>query len=186
MRLLGLFFVLIVAIVILIRSTLQGAFEKKNYLSVYLRIFLNHMQLLILTASFDFQWPNAVKEMFKSAAPVAEASTQFISFDCFIDSRESNDDTDTLRLFYSKLVMLAILPFLIVAFAFLTWLCIFKVNSRSKEKSEIHYIEGNQNDHTQVDIKKNYERSLSETQKLMGRVVATIIIMLFLAHPSIT
>ena len=42
-RIIVLLIILLVAVAIIIRSTLLGAFERKNYLSVFLRIFLNHI-----------------------------------------------------------------------------------------------------------------------------------------------
>ena len=52
---------MLAGIVFLVRSTLQGALEKKNFLSVYFRILMNHFQLLTLTASFDLDWPEQLK-----------------------------------------------------------------------------------------------------------------------------
>ena len=53
-RLIGMFLILIIGLVVLVRSTLQGATAKKDYLSVYFRIIMNHFQLLVITASFNF------------------------------------------------------------------------------------------------------------------------------------
>lgn len=41
-RMIGLFFIMIIGIIFLIRSNMQGALQKKNYLSVFIRILLNH------------------------------------------------------------------------------------------------------------------------------------------------
>ena len=48
----------------MIRSTLQGAKEKNNVTSIFIKILLNHMQLILLTASFDFEWPQQVIDFF--------------------------------------------------------------------------------------------------------------------------
>ena len=71
----------------MIRSTLAGAKELKNVTSIYMKILMNHIQLILLTASFDFSWPDEVNAFFDTAKPVAAASTQILSFDCFIDTR---------------------------------------------------------------------------------------------------
>ena len=62
-------------IVLMIRSTLAGASQLKNVQSVYYKILLNHMQLIMLTASFNLNWPEMVQEFFDSAEPAAEATT---------------------------------------------------------------------------------------------------------------
>jgi len=90
-RLLFIFLIAIVVILFLIRSTLKGAVEKKNVTSIYSKILMNHLQLLLLTASFDFEWPEKIESFFAISEPVAEVSTQILSFDCFLDTRTSSD-----------------------------------------------------------------------------------------------
>ena len=46
----GLFLFLLIFILILVRSAIQGALKEKNYISVFLRILLNHFQLVTITA----------------------------------------------------------------------------------------------------------------------------------------
>ena len=41
-RLIGIFITVIILVVMLIRSTLQGAAEKKNVTSIYTKILMNH------------------------------------------------------------------------------------------------------------------------------------------------
>ena len=53
-RLLLVFIIALVVIVFVIRSTFKGAIEKKNVTSIYFKIMMNHLQLLLLTASFNF------------------------------------------------------------------------------------------------------------------------------------
>ena len=71
----------ITGIVIIIRSTLAGAIQRKNIQSVYIKLLMNHLQLLILTASFDFDWPDRVLKIFEASEPVAQVTPQIFSFD---------------------------------------------------------------------------------------------------------
>ncbi|CDW76686.1 UNKNOWN [Stylonychia lemnae] len=71
-RLIGLLTVMIMLMCFMVRSTLQGALAKKNFISVY--------------------WPEQLSEFFNFAKPVSESSTQFVSIDCFVDLRENNQD----------------------------------------------------------------------------------------------
>ena len=67
-------FILIAVVIFicwLIRSTLAGAKEKKNVTSIYTKILMNHIQLILLTASFNFKWPDVVQKFFKVSEPVA-------------------------------------------------------------------------------------------------------------------
>lgn len=65
----------------MIRSTLAGALQRKNIQSVYIKILMNHLQLIYLTASFDFDWPERVVDLFETSEPVAQVSSQILSFD---------------------------------------------------------------------------------------------------------
>jgi hypothetical protein len=74
--LLGLFVIAIGGIILLVRSNIQSAGSKeKNLLPVFVRIFMNHFQLLTLTASFDLEWPSDLKQFFTLTKPVSEVST---------------------------------------------------------------------------------------------------------------
>ena len=86
-RLALIMFAVILLIVLMVRSTLAGAVQRKNVNSVYLKIMMNHVQLIMLTASFNFDWPERVLAMFETTEPVAQTSKQVLSFDCFIDLR---------------------------------------------------------------------------------------------------
>ncbi len=61
--------------------------KNEYFLSVYLRIFMNHIQMLIIIAVFNLDWGLFVIEMFKVIYPVANSPTQLFSFECFLDKR---------------------------------------------------------------------------------------------------
>ena len=105
----------IIIIVIIIRSTLEGALVRKNLQSVYMKILMNHLQLILLTSSFDFDWPDNVKEFYDSTKPVSQVSNQLISFDCFLDKRSEGNDSNIIRIYWQKMIMYAVMP---LVFAF--------------------------------------------------------------------
>jgi hypothetical protein len=116
-RLTGILILATICIGLIIRSTLAGAIQRKNVQSVYIKILLNHIQLIVLTASFDFDWPSSVVSIFETTEPVATVATQVLSFDCFLDQRSENDesgeDSNIIRIYYQKMVMYAVLPLLL-------------------------------------------------------------------------
>ena len=146
----------IIVIVIIIKSTLDGALVKKNLQSIYIKILMNHLQLILLSASFDFDWPDNVNEFYDTTRPASQVSSQILSFDCFIDQRsESSDSSESSDLYFKKMIMYAFLP-LGIMLASLTFWSAFYLCKTSSDKS-----------------------------KIKGRIIATIIILLFLIHPSI-
>ena len=59
----------------MVRSTLNSAAQPKNLTSVYMKILMNHFQLILLVSSFNFKWPSQLEGFFASSSTVSEAST---------------------------------------------------------------------------------------------------------------
>ena len=144
----------IIVIVIIIRSTLAGAIQRKNIQSVYIKILMNHLQLLTLTASFKLKWPSNVDDLLNSSKPAAQVSTQILSFDWFLDQRE-NGGSNFIRLYYQKMLMYAVLPLVMALASTLFWTLFYWWSKKT------------------VANKKN------------GRIMASLIILFFLIHPTI-
>jgi len=68
----------------LVYSTIKGSTED-NTSSIYIKIMLNHMQMLLITSSFDLAWPTAVKEIFNIAIPIKQFMNSIFSFDCWMN-----------------------------------------------------------------------------------------------------
>jgi hypothetical protein len=117
LRLAGILILATICIGLIIRSTLAGAIQRKNVQSVYIKILLNHIQLIVLTASFDFDWPNSVLALFATTEPIATVATQVLSVDCFLDRRSESDgageDGNIIRIYYQKMIIYAALPLLL-------------------------------------------------------------------------
>eukprot|EP00347_Sterkiella_histriomuscorum_P001991 403369895 len=152
-RISGIILLAIILVVFMIKSTLAGAKDQNNVTSIYTKILMNHIQLIMLTASFDFKWPKLILEFFDSSKPVAQASNQIVSFDCFLDNRKSNTDSSSTRLFFYKLIMISIIPFICAIASFGFWYLYWNIKKKSFE--------------------------------YLGKAISTLIILLFLVHPSI-
>ncbi|CDW81646.1 UNKNOWN [Stylonychia lemnae] len=155
LRLLAILTAVVILVVFMIRSSLNGAMDANNVTSIYLKILLNHFQLILVTASFDFRWSQQIVEFFSSTKQVATASTQIFSFDCFLDKRSSNDQSSQglNRIFFQKLIMIALLPFLLTILCFIVW-------------------------NTYMKIQKNQV-------EMRGKILSSLVILLFLVHPSL-
>ena len=123
-RLFLIFIAVIIGIIIIIRSTLAGAIQRKNIQSVYIKILMNHLQLLTLTASFNLKWPSNVDDLLNSSKPAAQVSTQIISFDWFLDKRQ-NGGSNLIRLYYQKMLMYAVLPLVMASVITLFWTILY-------------------------------------------------------------
>jgi hypothetical protein len=61
---------IIIAVFLLIKSTIDGAASQNNTYSVFTKILLNHMQMLLIISTFNMQWPVDVETIFSFAAPI--------------------------------------------------------------------------------------------------------------------
>lgn len=98
-----------------IRSAFQSAAKELNMQGVYMKILMNYLQSVVLTASFSMNWPLLVMEMFKAQSYAGEANEQILSFECF--SQESNYPFS-----YQKIILVAVLPIALLVFPALYWL----------------------------------------------------------------
>ncbi|TNV74992.1 hypothetical protein FGO68_gene289 [Halteria grandinella] len=236
--------IFLIIIIILVRSNIQTGSSEKNFLPVFLRILLNHLQILSLTASFDFEWPEQLTSFYQTMQPASDVSTSLLSIDCLLQSDEFQNFSNQYRLYQVKGTFLALLPILLIASSTIVWLIIFKIKGRdnsvstSQESPEVHSIS---NKKSSDELSEKEEGDLADSEKVFapkssmevfenrssqqfkspqspgsnatkmkssaklsvnqlnnidhnqmqispnqGQIISTIIVILFLIHPSIT
>ena len=146
----------VLGIIFMIRSTLAGALQRKNIQSVYIKLLMNHLQLIVLTASFEFDWPDRVVKFFDTTEPVAQVSQQILSVDWFLDQRNSGGGAGNfIRLYYQKMIIYALLPILLALGCIAFWSLFF------------------------------WKKRTGMEGKKSSRIMASLIILFFLVHPTI-
>ena len=149
----------------IIRSTLVGAKDSTNITSVYLKILMNHLQILLLTASFNFYWPAQVEKLFSISSPITQVSASIFSIDCFLNAYAFNSSSSLdlginesgesiFSIFYIKLVVIAASPFLVIIISYFAWIIIGKIKNQMFEV-------------------------------INSKAISSIIIVLFFIHPSV-
>ena len=69
---------------LLVKMTLSGSDLKRPLYQVFLKIFLNHFQILAAVSTIDFRWPNIIQLVLDTQEGVATAVVQLLSFDCIV------------------------------------------------------------------------------------------------------
>lgn len=79
--------------------------------------------MILLTASFKFRWPTIVEEFFSVSKPISQVSEQILSFDCFLGQTSTSLDKsdDYFRVYYIKLLMMALLPITLFMICYTVW-----------------------------------------------------------------
>ncbi|CDW88933.1 UNKNOWN [Stylonychia lemnae] len=184
-------------LIFMIRSTLNSAREEKNVTSIYLKILVNHLQLISLIQSFKFDFPDELTNFFSGTGDVKDStSTQILSLDCFLDNRINNNDQMNPQLFFQKLIIIAVIPFLIVFIVLIIW-TILKIYYQKKKINLLGKQFKDKISQLKQIMKKGdqqvQEVALIQLKKLMrdatyevsGKIITTVIILLFFMHPTI-
>ena len=125
---------LLLIIGVLVSVNVRSAFNKKPMITVLLKIFVNHFQLIQVIASIDFGWPNLVSKLMRYQQLLAQLPTKIISFDCFMIDYVTGADP-SLRLNYLKLGAFVAMPLLVFTVSYFFWLiksCCSKYTSEQR------------------------------------------------------
>eukprot|EP00347_Sterkiella_histriomuscorum_P002765 403366887 len=87
-KIIGIFILVCFLIVLMVRSTIKGAQDRKNLLSVYQKILLNHIQLILLTSNFSYQWTQLVIDFFAGCIDIDGESRNKEDLEILCDSDE--------------------------------------------------------------------------------------------------
>lgn len=95
--LVGVFLIALILIVLLVKSTLNAVHSEKSPFAIYIKVMINHLQLIFLTSSFDLSWPDQVNAFYDQTEPVANVSDKVVSLDCFLDGTSKSLLTFSLQ-----------------------------------------------------------------------------------------
>jgi hypothetical protein len=113
-RLIGMIMILAVVCAVLVRSSINTSYQPILKHSIYLKIFTNYLQLVLLTTQLDLQWPSFVYELFSVQKNTGTLTDQFLSVDCYLN--RSGDEESYKNVYFEKLEIMAAIP-LIFSFA---------------------------------------------------------------------
>ena len=127
---------IVIVSAVIVDSTLKTAFKPKELHSVYIKIFTNYIQLVYLVSEFKLSWPSTVTNLFAVQQDTAEVSNQLFSLECYLTADGTSEPSNS---YYSKLVLMAVVPFVIFLISFLYWLGIaFTRDDNSYLKREMY------------------------------------------------
>ena len=130
----GAFLALAIGLSYMIKSTIDGAANENNTHSVFNKILMNHMQMMLITASFDMNWPSEVNMIFSIAAPISQVTSSITSFDCYMDRRDPEKiekynfevEPYDIRISYQKVFIMAGLPLFLMLVSYSIWYIILR------------------------------------------------------------
>lgn len=115
----------IMIVVIITRASIKAASKSNSLVSVYFKIFLNYLQIVVLTASFNLDWPSLVLQFFYIQQQAGSMTDQLFSIDCYLG--ENN-----LKPYFTKLIFIGILPLFLGLITCIFWICYYRITKESK------------------------------------------------------
>ncbi|TNV74916.1 hypothetical protein FGO68_gene4333 [Halteria grandinella] len=192
----------VVIIAILVISNKASTKNEKNYLPVFLRILVNHIQILYLTASFDLEWPEELMRFYKSVQPISDAQSQIFSLDCFLNENIISSYFNNQRLIVIKSFIVQTFPIALIILSIASETCIVRFCKNRRPDSTIQVnvedqieqvLQDDENDEDQFIQRNQIDETISSTVQHQSlnesegnNFVSTLIVILFLLHPTIT
>ena len=136
---------MLIFIAILVHSALNS--KKITLHSIYLKIFVNYLQVIMIMISFKLNWPNLVKDFLTYQEVAGSAAGRVFTMDCLLQELVSLDT------YFQQLIMFTVLPVITVIICTLFWTLKSFINRKWTQNLE--------------------------------KLVASIIIVMFLFHPEI-
>ena len=109
--------VLILAIA-LVKSSIKSAFSPKALHSIYIKILTNYLQLMFLTAQFEFNWPSYVLQLLNAQKVIVSSTDSIFSIDCYLRTSASSRPEDS---YYYKIILITLMPIILFIVSFIIW-----------------------------------------------------------------
>ncbi|CAG9319460.1 unnamed protein product [Blepharisma stoltei] len=114
----AIFCLFIIIAFLLVRSIIKSALKPTALAPVYLKIFLNYIQLVNIASNFDLNWPSEVIELFYVQNGVDYVYQQIYSFECLLKEDHGSDT------YFKTLIIIAAFPAIAFFIAFIIWIFI--------------------------------------------------------------
>lgn len=122
LRIIGIMTAVIIVACVMVRTTRNSAYKPKSLQSVYIKIFVNYLQLVMLTTTFDLQWPSLVLKIFSIQNDAGTVTDQIFSFDCFLNV--DGGEEGMKQVYFNKLILMSLIPIVIAVAVLIFWVAL--------------------------------------------------------------
>jgi len=106
-------------IALVIGFAIRGATRPRSLMAIYFKIFLNYLQMVVVAASLNLNWPSFTKTFLSTQEMAGGMADQLFSFECIM---KDVSIADSMGMYSSKLIVGALLPAALCLIAVLAWL----------------------------------------------------------------
>jgi len=95
---------------------LRGARKTSSRMAIYVKIFVNFLQMLAVVVSIDLSWPTFVRRFLDAQHLLGSVAEQLFSTACILQ------ETDISSIYFGKVVIIIVLPAVLIALLMLSFL----------------------------------------------------------------
>ncbi|CAG9321394.1 unnamed protein product [Blepharisma stoltei] len=111
---------------IMYKASIKSSLKPKSIASVYIKIFINYLQMIVITSTFNLNWPSEVLDLFYVQISLDYIYQQIFSFECLF----KDDSQDSV--YFRSLIMVAFIPAVMIVLAGMVWIIVISVKSSVK------------------------------------------------------
>ncbi|CAG9324295.1 unnamed protein product [Blepharisma stoltei] len=134
-RLSGIFSLLVFMVIVIIKTSRKSAFEQASLSSIYIKIFWNYLQIMIIIATFSLNWPYEAVQLFYIQTCMDYIGAQLFFVDCFLQKLYSKSD-----IYYYKILITSLTPFSLAFICLLLWLIIYAIKRKNLRELKDDYL----------------------------------------------
>lgn len=101
-------------------------------LGTLVKILIDYVQTLNITAELDLNWPDALSKFYYGATKITPSNVDAFSFDCVLAMITGSND----NLYMYKTALLEITPIVLIIIVSLIWVAIFTIRRQKIIKNE--------------------------------------------------
>jgi predicted outer membrane repeat protein len=107
-------------VALIVWTAVKSAMRPQSLIAVYLKIFMNYLQMVVVSAALNLNWPTFAKTFLSGQQMAGGVAEQLFSVDCLLNGQSISSGS----LFFTKVKLYAGLPLVLFVLGVLTWLLV--------------------------------------------------------------
>ncbi|CAG9324291.1 unnamed protein product [Blepharisma stoltei] len=118
---------LLILLTIIIKTTRKSALKPKSQTSIFIKIFLNYFQMIILVSTFKLNWSSEVLSLFNIQNNADYVYQQIYSCQCLFGTNENSN-----LVYFKIIIMVALIPAIMIVLNLFFWIIIKLIKTSYK------------------------------------------------------
>jgi len=112
--------VALLVVALIVFTAIRSAQRPRSLIAIYLKIFMNYLQMIVVSSSLNLNWPSFVRAFLSGQEEAGGVAEQLFSFECLLQDANISQGS----MYFAKILGISCLPLVMFALAGVTWLCV--------------------------------------------------------------